>query len=52
MHISLFALQHTDPRNVLRLAQFMGIATMGLTIEMVIEEIHFQTNYAHLIKGY
>lgn len=44
MYIGLTALTNARPQDVIRLANFMGIVTMGRILEDVIEEIVEKTN--------
>lgn len=49
MHLALFALNKTHPNNVMRLARFMGIVTHNRELDAIIEEVHLQSNYYHLL---
>lgn len=48
MHIKVWSLRRANPRNVIRLAHFAGMVTLGRTLEDIIEELHLKINYAHL----
>ena len=48
MHIKLTSLQRAKPKDVIRLAHFVGLTSFGKTLEQIIEEVHFEVNYSHL----
>jgi hypothetical protein len=39
-HIKVAHLYRAKPRDVLRLAHFLGLATLGKTLEQIIQETH------------
>ena len=45
MHIRQPTLRKVDPRNILRLAHYLGVETLGRTIEDIIQELHILINF-------
>lgn len=45
MHIKMSLLCRTNPRNVLRLAHYVGLITLGRTIEDIMQELHIRINF-------
>jgi hypothetical protein len=45
MQIKIAHLYRANPRNVLRLAHYVGLTTFGRTMEDIMQELHIRINF-------